>query len=245
MGTVVVARIHKGSRCVGQSNQNLICIRFFWKLSNEIGNYRENMRKLSVLVCLALLLSFAPIGSSAPNGIGSAGNEGCSCHGASFVPNNESFDFTVEGVPTNFSLNTSYTITITMDNGSLVDNNSNGFRMIASQGVISADFKWQVNSHVMDEGATQTSDGKSTNVWNFTWTSPPQADGDVEFNTFVLLGSGGDGAARDYWIGKTNNSSPMDNNTQEDEEPEEIPFVGMFATASAIGLAFVMRRDDL
>jgi hypothetical protein len=202
------------------------------------------MRKFSVLVCLSLLLSFAPIGSSAPNGIGSAGDTGCNCHGASFVPDNESFDFTVEGVPTNFTLNTSYTITITMDNGSLVDKNSNGFRMIASQGVITADFKWQVNSHVLDDGATQTSDGKSANVWNFTWTSPAQADGDVEFNTFVLLGSGGNGAAGDYWIGKTNGSSPMEDNSQEEEEPEEIPFVGMFATVSVIALAFVIRRDD-
>ena len=153
-------------------------------------------------------------------------------------------DFTVEGVPINFTLNTSYSITITMDNGSLVDNNANGYRMIASQGIITID-AGDADSHIMDEGATQTGDGQSTNVWNLTWTSPSEADGDVEFNTFVLLGSGGNGSAGDYWIGKTNSSSPMENNTQEDEEPEEIPFVGMFATASAIGLAFVMRRDDL
>ena len=203
------------------------------------------MRKLSVLVCSALLLSFAPIGSSTPNGIGSVGNEGCSCHGASFVPNNESFDFTVEGIPINFTLNTSYSITITMDNGSLVDNNANGYRMIASQGVITTG-AGDANSQIMDEGATQTGDGQSTNVWNLTWTSPSESDGDVEFNTFVLLGSGGNGAGGDYWIGKTNSSSPMENNTQEEEEePEEIPFVGMFATASVIALAFVIRRDDL
>ena len=136
MGTVLVARIRKGTRCVGQFNQNLICIQFFWKTFKRNRQLQEYMRKLSVLVCSALLLSFAPIGSSTPNGIGSVGNEGCSCHGASFVPNNESFDFTVEGIPINFTLNTSYSITITMDNGSLVDNNANGYRMIASQGVI-------------------------------------------------------------------------------------------------------------
>ena len=200
------------------------------------------MRKLSVLVCLALLLSFAPIGSSAPNGIGSVADNGCSCHGGA---SNESFvDFNVEGIPINFTLNTSYSITITMNNGSLVDNNANGYRIIASQGAITTD-AGDADSHILDEGATQTGDGQSTNVWNLTWTSPSGADGDVEFNTFVLLGSGGNGAGGDHWIGKTNSSSPMDNNTQEDEEPEEIPFVGMFATASAIGLAFVMRRDDL
>ena len=198
------------------------------------------MRKFAVLVCLALFLSFAPIGSSAPNGMGSAADNGCTCHGGA----NELLDFTVEGVPINFTLNTSYSITITMDNGSLVDNNANGYRMIASQGIITID-AGDADSHIMDEGATQTGDGQSTNVWNLTWTSPSEADGDVEFNTFVLLGSGGNGSAGDYWIGKTNSSSPMENNTQEDEEPEEIPFVGMFATASAIGLAFVMRRDDL
>ena len=202
------------------------------------------MRKFSVLVCLSLLLSFAPIGSSVPSGIGSAGDNGCSCHGGALsVPNNESFDFTVEGIPINFTLNTSYSITITMDNGTLVDNNANGYRMIASQGVITTD-AGDVNSHVMDDGATQTDDGQTTNVWNLTWTSPSEADGDVEFNTFVLLGSGGNGPAGDYWIGKTNGSSPMENNTQEEEEPEEIPFVGMFATSSVIALAFVIRRDD-
>jgi len=204
------------------------------------------MRKLSVLVCLTLLLSFAPIGSSAPNGMGSAADNGCTCHGGALsVPNNESFDFTVEGIPINFTLNTSYSITITMDNGSLVDNNANGYRIIASQGVITTD-AGDADSHIMDEGATQTGEGQSTNVWNLTWTSPAESDGDVEFNTFVLLGSGGNGAGGDYWIGKTNSSSPMENNTQEEEEePEEIPFVGMFATASVIALAFVIRRDDL
>ena len=131
-----------------------------------------------------------------------------------------------------------------MDNGSLVDNNANGYRMIASQGVITTG-AGDANSQIMDEGATQTGDGQSTNVWNLTWTSPSESDGDVEFNTFVLLGSGGDGAAGDYWIGKTSSSSPMENSTQEGEEPEEIPFVGMFATASVIALAFVIRRDDL
>lgn len=203
------------------------------------------MRKLSSLVCLALLLSFAPIGSSVPGGIGSAGDSGCNCHGGALsVPNNESFDFTVEGIPINFTLNTSYSITITMDNGSLIDNNANGYRIIASQGDITTD-AGDADSHILDEGATQTGDGQSTNVWNLTWTSPSESDGDVEFNTFVLLGSGGDGPAGDSWIGKTNSSSPMENNTQEEEEPEEIPFVGMFATASVIAFAFVMRRDDL
>lgn len=203
------------------------------------------MRKLSGLVCLALLLSFAPIGSSVPGGIGSAGDSGCNCHGGALsVPNNESFDFTVEGIPINFTLNTSYSITITMDNGSLIDNNANGYRIIASQGDITID-AGDADSHILDEGATQTGDGQSTNVWNLTWTSPSESDGDVEFNTFVLLGSGGDGPAGDSWIGKTNSSSPMENNTQEEEEPEEIPFVGMFATASVIAFAFVMRRDDL
>ena len=203
------------------------------------------MRKLSGLVCLTLLLSFAPIGSSVPGGIGSAGDSGCNCHGGALsVPNNESFDFTVEGIPINFTLNTSYSITITMDNGSLIDNNANGYRIIASQGDITTD-AGDADSHILDEGATQTGDGQSTNVWNLTWTSPSESDGDVEFNTFVLLGSGGDGPAGDSWIGKTNSSSPMENNTQEEEEPEEIPFVGMFATASVIAFAFVMRRDDL
>ncbi len=203
------------------------------------------MRKLFVLVCLALLLSFAPIGSSAPNGIGSAGDNGCTCHGGAWpVPNNESFGLNVEGVPTNFTLNTSYSITITMENGSLVDNNANGYRMIASQGVITTDAE-DADSHVMDEGATQTSNGQSTKVWNLTWTSPSESDGDVEFNTFVLWGNGGQGSGGDRWISITNSSSPVENNTQEDEEPEEIPFVGMFATASVIAFAFVMRRDDL
>ena len=144
----------------------------------------------------------------------------------------------------NFTLNTSYSITITMNNGTLVDNNGNGYRITASQGAITTN-NTDADSHIMDEGATQTYDGQSTNVWNLTWISPSEADGDVEFNTFVLLGSGGNGAGGDYWIGKTNSSSPMENNTQEEEEPEEIPFVGMFATASVIAFAFVMRRDDL
>jgi len=214
------------------------------KLSNEIGIYRKYMRKLFGLVCLALLLSFAPFGSSAPNGIGSAGDNGCTCHGGALsVPNNESFDFTVEGIPINFTLNTSYSITITMDNGSLVDNNANGYRIIASQGEITTDLG-DADSHIMDEGATQTADGQSTNVWNLTWTSPSEADGDVEFNTFVLVGSGA-GTTGDYWIGKTNTSSPVENNSQEEEEPEEIPFVGMSATASVIALAFAFKRDEL
>jgi hypothetical protein len=130
-----------------------------------------------------------------------------------------------------------------MDNGSLADNNANGYRMIASQGVIATQ-TGDLNSHIMDGGATQTIEGQSTTIWNLTWTSPSEADGDVEFNSFVLLGSGGDGSGGDYWIGKTNSSSPMQNNPQEEGDPEEIPFVGMFATASVLALACIIKRDD-
>ena len=202
------------------------------------------MNKLCVLVCLAFLLSFAPIGSSMPGGIGAASDNGCTCHGGALsVPNNESFDFSLEGIPDNFTLNTTYSISITMDNGSLADNNANGYRMIASQGVIATQ-TGDLNSHIMDGGATQTNEGQSTTIWNLTLTSPSEADGDVEFNSFVLLGSGGDGSGGDYWIGKTNSSSPMQNNSQEEGDPEEIPFVGMFATASVLDLACIIKRDD-
>ena len=153
------------------------------------------MKKLCVMICLAFLLSFAPISSSMPSGIGSAGDNGCTCHGGeNSGPNDASFDFSLEGIPNNFTLNTTYSITITMDNGSLTDNNANGYRMIANQGVIAAQ-TGDLDSHIMDSGATQTAEGQSTTVWNLTWTSPSEANGDVEFNSFVLLGSGdGDGA---------------------------------------------------
>lgn len=202
------------------------------------------MKKLCVMICLVFLLSFAPISSSMPSGIGSAADNGCTCHGGEDSgPNNASFDFSVEGIPVNFTSNTTYSITVTIDNGSLVDNNANGYRMIASQGVITTN-AGDPNSHILDEGATQTADGQSTTVWNLTWTSPSEAVGDVEFNTFVLLGSGGDGPGGDYWIGKTNSSSPVESNSQEEEDPEEIPFVGMLATASVLALACIFRRDD-
>ena len=202
------------------------------------------MKKLCVMICLVFLLSFAPISSSMPSGIGSAADNGCTCHGGEDSgPNNASFDFSVEGIPVYFNSNTTYSITVTMDNGSLVDNNANGYRMIASQGVITTN-AGDPNSHILDEGATQTADGQSTTVWNLTWTSPSEAVGDVEFNTFVLLGSGGDGPGGDYWIGKTNSSSPVESNSQEEEDPEEIPFVGMLATASVLALACIFRRDD-
>ena len=204
------------------------------------------MKKLCVMICLAFLLSFAPISSSMPSGIGSAGDNGCTCHGGeNSGPNNASFDFYLEGIPNNFTLNTTYSITITMDNGSLTDNNANGYRMIANQGVIAAQ-TGDLNSHIMDSGATQTAEGQSTTVWNLTWTSPSEANGDVEFNSFVLLGSGdGNGSMGDYWIGKTNTSSPMENNTQEEEDPEEISFVGMVATASVLALACIIKREDI
>jgi hypothetical protein len=36
----------------------------------------------------------------------------------------------------------------------------------------------------------------------------------------------------------------MQNNPQEEGDPEEIPFVGMFATASVLALACIIKRDD-
>ena len=132
------------------------------------------MKKLCVMICLAFLLSFAPISSSMPSGIGSAGDNGCTCHGGeNSGPNDASFDFSLEGIPNNFTLNTTYSITITMDNGSLTDNNANGYRMIANQGVIATQ-TGDLDSHIMDSGATQTAEGQSTTVWNLTWTSPSE-----------------------------------------------------------------------
>lgn len=211
--------------------------------------------RLLFVSIVGFMMCLTPLTSSAPNGIGSAGDEGCSCHGGDVgVPNNYSLDFTLDGLPNNYTTNTTYNITITMQNGSFEDQNANGFRMIASHGSIGVEMG-DGNTHIMDGGATQTHDGMATNTWNLTWTSPATYDDSVNLSAYVMVGNnnsgGGGGTAGDYWVGKHYTVSPTvqvsnetvpDEGESEEESPGELPDLSFLGATTTLGVLLIAAR---
>ena len=91
-------------------------------------------RFLHLVIILAILLAI-PVTQSYPSGVGEVANDGCVCHGVI----RETTKVTIEGLPTKFESNTSYSITIKVSGE--VENQTNdsaygGFRMLVSHGEI-------------------------------------------------------------------------------------------------------------
>ena len=122
--------------------------------------------------------------------------------------------------------------------------------MIASQGTIGVEIG-DGNSHIMDEGATQTYDGMATNTWNLTWTSPATHDDSVNLSAYVLVGNNnsgrGGGSAGDYWVGKHYTVPPVvleSNETVPDEEdsPGELPDLSFLGASTTLAVLLIAAR---
>ena len=163
-------------------------------------------RTIALLSLVLISLVMVPQFDAAPSGIGSAGDNGCSCHGG------ESSDtvVSVTGLPENYNASETYAFTVTVTNDVMTLHNdgstegadpwngrAGGFRILASKGVVaSVD---PTISQEMDGGLTHTTEGNTVRTWDFEWTAP--AD-DSQFVDFLIYGNavnGGDGFNGDMW----------------------------------------------
>lgn len=152
-------------------------------------------RLLHLVIILAILLAI-PVTQSYPSGVGEVANDGCVCHGVI----RETTEVIVEGLPTKFESNTSYSITIKL-NGE-VENQTNdsaygGFRMLVSHGEIILD--GSSNTQFIEEGWSHTEEGNKLREWNFTWISPMDNTSYVEFKVYGNAVNGNDNSYGDEW----------------------------------------------
>ena len=143
---------------------------------------------------------------AAPGGIGTAGDNGCSCHGG------ESPDtvVSVTGLPEKYNSSETYKFTVTVKNDVMALHNdgstegadpwngrAGGFRILASKGTVTAVNPAQAQE--MAGGLTHTDEGNKVRTWDFEWTAP--AD-DTKFAEFTIYGNavnGGNGFNGDMW----------------------------------------------
>lgn len=152
-------------------------------------------RFLHLVIILAILLAI-PVTQSYPNGVGEVANDGCVCHGVI----RETTDVNIEGLPTKYESNTSYSITIKV-NG-VVENQTNdsaygGFRMLISHGEIILDNS--SSTQFIEEGWSHTEEGNKLREWNFTWISPMDNTSYVEFKIYGNAVNGNDNSYGDEW----------------------------------------------
>ena len=148
-----------------------------------------------LLGVLLVALMAAPQFTAAPGGIGSAGDQGCTCHGGA------SPDTTVlvDGLPETYNASETYTFTVTVQNDVMdindVDWNgrAGGFRILASHGDITA--VPESHSQMMDGGLTHTDEANTLRSWTFEWTAPAADDLNVEMTIYGNAVNGGNGAA--------------------------------------------------
>ena len=161
-------------------------------------------RGILIVLALALTLLATPQFTAMPTGIGSAGNDGCSCHGGA----SDLTEIVVVGLPETFNASEVYEFSMTIeaqefpraaeDSGRL-----GGYRILATASdgssgglveVIPSDL-----GHEMDGGLTHTSDGNMQRSWNFTWTAPADDSVTVTMRIYGNAVNGGDGSGGDHW----------------------------------------------
>ena len=163
-------------------------------------------RTIALLSIVLLSLVMVPQFDAAPGGIGSAGDNGCSCHGG---PSSDTV-VSVTGLPETYNSSETYifTVTVTNDVMSLYNDGSTegadpwnerygGFRILASKGTVtSVD---PTLAQEMDGGLTHTSEGNAFRTWDFEWTAPADDSKFVEFTIYGNAVNGGDGFNGDMW----------------------------------------------
>jgi len=164
--------------------------------------------RLLLFVCVSLLF-ISPLGQSMPQGIGSTGDNGCSCHGGGQTIPNDSLNITFTGVPAIYTGNATYQLTVELHLYALEDQNRNGYRVFADHGTFTVS---DSNSQVVDSGATQTTEGMGQTVWIMNWTAP-DAIHNITFNAHVFWGNGEDDSAGDSWTSTSFTTIPIDSDS--------------------------------
>ena len=167
------------------------------------------MNRRLVLFFSISLLFLSPLGQSMPSGIGSAGDNGCTCHGGAQSIPNDSLNISFTGLPAIYTENTTYELTIELHLYNLENVNWNGYRVSADHGTFTVN---DSNSHIMDGGATQTSTGMEQTAWTMYWTAPETIH-NITFRASAFWGNGGSGAGGDAWVTTLFTTLPIDSDS--------------------------------
>ena len=164
------------------------------------------IRTISLLSIVLISLVMVPHMDAAPGGIGTIGDNGCSCHGG---PSSDT-TVTVTGLPEIYNSSESYLFTVTVTNdvmeiyndGSTEGNDpwngrAGGFRILASKGVVAPIDPAMAQE--MNGGLTHTAESNGVRTWDFEWTAPADDSQFVEFKIHGNAVNGGDGFNGDMW----------------------------------------------
>ena len=145
------------------------------------------MRRIVVVSIFLLMLSNV---NGLPTGVGSIGDNGCTCHGGA----DSSTTVSITGLPSNYTSSSEYNLSLMIDSSIEKNEVQGGFRILISQGEIIGD-GWQI----IDDGYTHTEDINDRRNWTAKWIAPNLDD---ELVTVVVYGNavnGGGSPAGDAW----------------------------------------------
>ncbi|DAC30562.1 MAG TPA: hypothetical protein HA356_07425 [Candidatus Poseidoniaceae archaeon] len=170
-----------------------------------------HLRPTIVGIALMVVLLAVPSFSSVPTGVGSLGDQGCTCHGG----DSNDVLVSIRGLPAAFESNTSYNLSIAVE-GSVAEHKENhqgGFRLtVTGEGIVA--FENTSQSQFLDDGWTHQNNGTYQRMWNFTWTSPETSKDPVEFIVHGNAVNGNELSSGDEWnsfgqaIGHVDNPLP-------------------------------------
>ena len=145
------------------------------------------MRRIVVVSIFLLMLSNV---NGLRTGVGSIGDNGCTCHGGA----DSSTTVSITGLPSNYTSSSEYNLSLMIDSSIEKNEVQGGFRILISHGEIIGD-GWQI----IDEGYTHTEDINDRRNWTAKWIAPNLDD---ELVTVVVYGNavnGGGSPAGDAW----------------------------------------------
>ena len=155
-------------------------------------------RIIAILSIVLISLIAIPSYTAMPGGIGSAAENGCTCHGGA----SSNTQVLVDGLPEVFNASETYSFTITVVNDELTraaDDNGRmgGFRIVSNGGMVSSTN--DALSHEMDGALTHTVEANTVRQWAFEWTAPADSEAVVDFTIYGNAVNGGDSSGGDQW----------------------------------------------
>jgi hypothetical protein len=167
------------------------------------------MNRRWVLFFSISLLFLSPLGQSMPNGIGTAGDVGCTCHGGAQSIPNDYLNISFTGLPEVYTGNTTYELTVELHLYDLENELRNGYRVSAEHGTFAVN---DSSSHIMDNGVTQTGAGMEQIIWTIYWTAPEPIH-NITFRASAFWGDGGAGSGGDAWVITLFTTLPIDSDS--------------------------------
>tara|TARA_B100001750_G_scaffold162246_2_gene130994 strand:+ start:298 stop:915 length:618 start_codon:yes stop_codon:yes gene_type:complete len=121
---------------------------------------------------------------------------GCVCHSGSA---SDDVTITLNGVPSNYSVNDMANLTVTITGGPEITNesaNHGGFNLIVSAGELSS---LDNTTQIIDGEATHTTFGNNQRIWHIKWASPSNNHEDVTFTAHGNSVNGDGSNLGDEW----------------------------------------------